>query len=593
MCILKIKEDIAGGERKGHVTDMELKKKLPIGIEEFEKIRTEDFYYIDKTGLIKELLYNWGEVNLFTRPRRFGKSLNMSMLKNFFEIEGNQDVFNGLEIVNEKELCEKYMGKFPVISISLKGVNGDSFETARSMMSSAIGKEALQFQFLLDSEKLSGEEKKMYSQLIMIDNENGNIFKMSDSVLIESLKTLAMLLEKHYEQKVIVLIDEYDVPLAKAFENRYYEQMVSMVRNLFEQTLKSNKSLYLAVLTGCMRISKESVFTGLNNMKVLSISDVRFDEYFGFTDADVKKLLKYYQLSDYYRTIKEWYDGYRFGNVDVYCPWDVINYCDALRTDKDAKPQNYWANTSGNDAVKHFIEKSGNSTVKREIEYLVAGETIEKEIHQELTYNDMYQSVNNIWSVLFTTGYLTQRGKSDEDVYCLTIPNMEIRKIFTRQIMEYFKETVQEDGETLNVFCEALKSGDAKGVEEQFGEYLRKTISIRDTFAKKKLKENFYHGILLGLLGFKESWGVFSNKESGDGYSDIAVEIDDEGIGIIIEVKYSDNGNLDTECRHALAQIRSRNYEEQLRDDGMRRILKYGIACYKKQCKVVIENEKE
>lgn len=576
---------------------MEMEKKLPIGIEEFEKIREEGFYYIDKTGLIKELLLNWGEVNLFTRPRRFGKSLNMSMLKCFFEIDGKQEIFDGLEIMDEKELCDKYMGKFPVISISLKGVNGDSFETARSMMCSAIGKEALRFRFLLESEKLSSEEKMMYSQLIKIDSQNGQIFQMSDSVLMESLRTLTMLLEKYYGQKVVVLIDEYDVPLAKAFDNQYYEQMVLLLRNLFEQALKTNKSLYLAVLTGCMRISKESIFTGLNNLKVLSISDVRFDEYFGFTDTDVKELLEYYQLSVYYHTIKEWYDGYRFGNVDVYCPWDVINYCDTLRTDKDAGPQNYWANTSGNDAVKHFIEMSDNGTVKREIERLVAGEEIEKEIHQELTYKDMYQSVDNIWSVLFTTGYLTQRRKADGDMFCLAIPNMEIRKIFTRQIMEYFKETVRKDGETLNTFCEALKSGNAKGVEKLFGEYLRKTISIRDTFVKKKLKENFhpkgapsvYHGILLGLLGFKESWGVFSNRESGDGYSDITVEITEEETGIIIELKYSENDDLEAECRQALNQIRNMQYEEQLRDEGMKKILKYGIACYKKHCMVVLD----
>lgn len=570
---------------------MESKKKLPVGIEEFEKIREEGFYYVDKTGLIRELLQSWGEVNLFTRPRRFGKSLNMSMLKCFFEIGGKREIFEGLEITAEKELCDEYMGNFPVISISLKGVNGNNFETARSMMCSVIGKEALRFRYLLESERLSGEEKQMYSQLIRIDSHHTQIFQLSDSVLMESLKTLVMLLYKHFEQKVIVLIDEYDVPLAKAFENQYYEQMVLLLRSLFEQALKTNKGLYLAVLTGCMRISKESIFTGLNNLKVLSISDVRFDEYFGFTDEDVRGLLNYYRLSDYYQTIKEWYDGYRFGNIDVYCPWDVLNYCDTLRADKDAMPQNYWANTSGNDAVRHFIEQSDNVTVRREIERLVAGEEIEKEIHQELTYKDMYQSVENIWSVLFTTGYLTQRGKPDGDVFHLAIPNMEIRKIFTRQIMEYFKESVQQDGETLHMFCEALKSGNAKEVERIFSEYLRKTISIRDTFVRKKTKENFYHGILLGLLGFKESWGIFSNRESGNGYSDITVEIENEATGIIIEVKYSDDGDLEAECIQALEQIRNMRYEEQLRDEGMQEILKYGIACYKKQCMVVFERE--
>lgn len=566
-----------------------MEKKLPIGIEDFEKIQEEGFYYIDKTGLIKELLYNWGEVNLFTRPRRFGKSLNMSMLKSFFEAGNDRKSFDGLEIAEEKELCEKYMGKFPVVSISLKGVNGDSFETARSMMCSIIGKEALRFQFLLESERLSDEEKKMYHQLINIDQQDGQIFQMSDSVLMGSLQTLSSLLEKHYSKKVIILIDEYDVPLAKAFDNRYYDQMVLLIRNLFEQALKTNESLYLSVLTGCMRISKESIFTGLNNMKVLSVSDVRFNEYFGFTDKEVRDMLDYYQLAGHYDTIKEWYDGYRFGGIDVYCPWDVLNYCDALRADPEAVPQNYWSNTSGNDAVKHFIEKSDNGTVKREIERLVAGEAITKEIHQELTYHDMYQSIENLWSVLFTTGYLTQRGRQDGDNFQLVIPNMEIRRIFTRQIMEYFRENVQKDGETLNAFCCALKNGNAKEVEGLFNEYLRKTISIRDTFVNKKMKENFYHGILLGLLGFKSSWGISSNRESGDGYSDIMVMIDEEETGIIIEVKYSEDGRLEEQCTQAMDQIREKNYEDQLRDEGMECILRYGIACYKKRCKVVVE----
>lgn len=568
---------------------MNRKAKLPIGIENFEKIRTMGFYYVDKTALIQELLDNWGEVNLFTRPRRFGKSLNMSMLKCFFEAGENQEIFHGLKIASQRELCDKYMGNFPVISISLKGVSGNSFKTARSMMCSVVGKEALRFRYLLESERLSSEEKQMYRQLITIDSQNTQIFQMSDSVLVESLRTLTMLLERHFEQRVIVLIDEYDVPLAKAFDNQYYGQMVLLLRNLFEAALKTNKSLYMAVLTGCMRISKESIFTGLNNLKVLSVSDVRFDEYFGFTDNDVQQLLDYYRLSAYYPVMKEWYDGYRFGNIDVYCPWDVINYCDALRTDKEAMPQNYWANTSGNDAVKHFIEKSDNITVKREIERLVAGEEIEKEIHQELTYHDMDQSIEHIWSVLFTTGYLTQRGKPHGDIFRLAIPNMEIRTIFTRQIMEYFKENVQKDGETLNLFCRSLQCGDAKSVEKLLGEYLRKTISIRDTFIKKQMKENFYHGILLGLLGFKESWGIFSNREAGNGYSDITIEIDHERIGIIIEVKYSDSSDLERECHQALEQIRSMKYEEQLRDEGMTRILKYGIACCKKQCRVMLE----
>lgn len=564
------------------------KKKLPIGIENFEEIRTEGFYYVDKTGLISKLLNNWSKVNLFTRPRRFGKTLNMSMLKSFFDINGRKEIFCGLEISKETELCETYMGKFPVISVSLKGVNGNDLETARSMMCSVIGKEALRFQFLLESDRLTEKEKRMYDQLTVIDWQNEQVFSMSDSVLMGSLQTLSMLLEKHYNHKVIILIDEYDVPLAKAFEHGYYDQMVILIRNIFEQALKTNDSLQFAVLTGCMRISKESIFTGLNNLRVLSIADVRFDEYFGFTDGEVRELLEYYDLTRSYGIIRDWYDGYQFGKVEVYCPWDVINYCDVLRADSDSQPQNYWSNTSSNDAVKRFIQKADIGTTKREIEKLVAGEVITKEIHQELTYKDMYDSIDHIWSVLFTTGYLTQRGKADGDRFHLAIPNMEIRKIFTTQIMEFFRENVQKDGTALNDFCEALKNGDAKGVEERFGEYLKKTISIRDTFVRKQMKENFYHGILLGLLGFKNDWGVSSNKESGDGYSDILVEIDDQEMGIVIEVKYSEDGNLEAGCKEALDQIEKNRYEEFLHAEGIEHILKYGIACCRKRCKVML-----
>lgn len=562
--------------------------KLPVGIENFEKIRTEGFYYVDKTGLIRELMYNWGEVNLFTRPRRFGKSLNMNMLKTFFEYGCNSKLFEGLEIEKEKGLCQKYMGKFPVISISLKDVSGMNYTAARSMMCTIIGKEALRFQFLLQSRKLTDKEKEMYNQLTAIDRENDQTFHMSDPVLTGSLQTLTMLLEKHYEHKVIVLIDEYDVPLSKAFDYHYYPQMIQLIRNMFEQVLKTNHSLYFAVLTGCMRISKESIFTGLNNPKIMSIMDVEFDEYFGFTDREVQLLLEYYSLSDHYSTIKNWYDGYRFGNISVYCPWDVICHCSKLWKDTDALPQDYWSNTSGNEVVKHFIEKASQKSIKREIERLIAGEAIEKEIRAELTYPEMYQSIDNLWSVLLTSGYLTQQGRPQGDSVHLVIPNIEIRRIFTKQIMEYFQESIRRDGESVNEFCTALKNGDATGVEMHFNRYLKETISIRDTFVKKKMKENFYHGILLGLLGFKESWDVTSNKESGSGYSDIMVEIDDEDIGIIIEMKYSDNKDLEKDCMTALEQITKNQYEETLLDEGIHHILKYGIACYNKQCRVML-----
>lgn len=563
---------------------MNTRKKLPIGIENFEELRKEDFYYVDKTGMIKELLHNWGKVNLFTRPRRFGKSLNMSMLKNFFSLGSDKKLFEGLKITEETALCEEYMGKFPVISISLKGINAGTYETACEMAARVMNEEADRYQYLLESDRLTQTDKERFEELLRRD--------MSEAALFGSLRELSRLLQKHHDQDVIVLIDEYDVPLAKAFEHGYYEQMVILLRNMFEQVLKTNDCLKFAVMTGCMRISKESIFTGLNNLRVLSVSDVEFDEYFGFTDREVKDMLEYYDLQQHYQTLKEWYDGYQFGNVEVYCPWDVICHCAKLCADSDAQPQNYWSNTSSNEVVKRFIQNEDIGRTKREIEDLVAGEVIEKEIHQELTYKDMYRSIDNIWSVLFTTGYLTQRGKPDRKRFPLAIPNMEIREIFTDQIMELFKEDLRKNGEAVNAFCDALKNGDASQAETRFGEYLRRTISIRDTFVKKKLKENFYHGILLGLLGSQDTWGISSNKESGDGYSDILVEIDREGTGIVIEMKYAEDGNLEAACKEALEQINTKRYEEELREEGIDHILKYGIACYKKRCRVILDKDR-
>ena len=556
------------------------KKKLPIGIENFEELQKEEFYYVDKTNLIRDLLMQWSKVNLFTRPRRFGKSLNMSMLKYFFEPGGDKEIFKKLAISGETEICEKYMGKFPVVSISLKGINGESYEKACAMAVQVIQSEARRFQYLLESERLTAYEKKVFASLLQAD--------MGEDLLCSSLKIMSELLEKHHGCKVILLIDEYDVPLAKAFERGYYDQMVIFIRNMFEYALKTNDSLKFAVLTGCMRISKESIFTGLNNIKVLSVADVQFDEYFGFTDQEVKDMLDYYGFTDRYDEVKEWYDGYQFGNVGVYCPWDVINYCDTLKADPDAQPRNYWLNTSSNEAVRRFIRESDHAATRREIEKLVAGEAITKEIHQELTYKDMYDSIDNLWSVLFTTGYLTQRGKPDGDNFRLVIPNVEIRKIFTSQIMELFKESVPKNGEALRNFCQALRNGDAKSVENLLGEYLRKTISIRDTFVKRQMRENFYHGILIGILGFEDTWSVSSNKESGDGYSDILVETDDGETGIILELKYAEDGKLDESCREALRQINLRRYEEELLDEGVEHILKYGIAFYKKRCRVML-----
>lgn len=561
-------------------------KRLPIGIEFFDEMIKNQYYYVDKTGMISELLRSGGKVTLFTRPRRFGKSLNMSMLKNFFSLQGDKRIFNELQISRDKQVCEEYMGKFPVISISLKSVDGFAYRNAYEMLCATIGNEAMKFQYLMDSTKLTDREKEQYG--LLIKGGDRIPFEMDEVTLTGSLKTLSLLLEKHHGKQTVLLIDEYDVPLSKASEHGYYKEMAMLIRKLFEQVLKTNESLKLAVLTGCMRISKESIFTGLNNFEVLSVADVRFDEYFGFTDQEVRKLLEYYHLSDKYQQVKEWYDGYQFGNVEVYCPWDVMNYCVTLLADPNAEPQNYWINTSSNEAVRRFIRESDNSgTIRREIEGLVAGECIIKELHQELTYEDMYQTVDNIWSVLFTTGYLTQRGRSEGNIFRLAIPNREIRNIFTTQIMQLFRENVKKDGELLNRFCEALENGNTESAEKCFGEYLRKTISIRDTSVRKEMKENFYHGVLLGILGIKENWIVRSNRESGEGYSDILIETDDTAMGIVIEMKYAEDGNLQKAAEKALKQIESKQYEEALYDEGIEQIWRYGIACYKKRCKIL------
>lgn len=561
----------------------EEKKRLPVGLENFEQIIKDNYYYVDKTGLISELIRNGGMVNLFTRPRRFGKTLNMSMLEYFFSIEGDKSIFDGLEILKDQKLCDEYMGKYPVISVSLKGINAAAYEGAFDFAVQIMQRAAEAFQFLCDSECLSEHDKEAYKKLL-----DSN---MSEAVFCSGLRRLSELLAKHYGTKVILLIDEYDVPLAKAFANGYYDQMVFLIRNLLEQALKTNSSLKLAVLTGCMRISKESIFTGLNNFTTFTIADVDFDEYFGFTDQEVRDLLTYYECADKYESIKEWYDGYRFGNVDVYCPWDVVSYLRSLRTNREAIPQNYWINTSSNAEVKEFIRQSKNLTTKREIERLMAGESITKTIHPELTYKEMYESIENIWSVLFATGYLTQSGQVDARKFKLRIPNLEIRDIFKTQIMEYFKESVAKDGDMLGRFCKALKNGEEKKVEDIFESYLKKTISIRDTFVRKEMKENFYHGILLGILGIKEEWGVFSNQETGEGYSDILIETENSETAILIEVKYAGDGNLDVACERALKQVEKRKYDEELRENGVDKILKYGIACYMKRCKVKLAEE--
>ena len=557
------------------------RKRLPVGIDDFEKIRKENFYYIDKTGLIRELLQNWAEVNLITRPRRFGKSLNMSMLKSFFSVNGRHEYFEGLHIRQEKKICEEYMGKYPVVSISMKGIEAGDYETAFKVAVRIMNETAADMDYLQQSDKLSDYDKERYRELLQSD--------MDPAAFLGSLRQLTRLLKKYYNQEVIVLIDEYDVPLSKAFECGYYDQMVLLLRGFLGQALKTNENLKFAVLTGCMRISKESIFTGLNNLKVLSVSDVEFDEYYGFSDKEVCELLEYYGLSFTHEELKEWYDGYRFGNVEVYCPWDVICHVSRLCTDSQSLPQNYWINTSSNYIVRKFVECADNGTTRREIEKLIAGEEIIKEVRQELTYKEIYDSIENIWSVLYTTGYLTQKGKVGENRLRLAIPNAEIRSIFLMQIMELFEETVRRDGETLNNFCQALRNGDAENTEKYLTGYLRKTISIRDAFSRKEMKENFYHGLLIGILGLKEQWGVSSNRETGEGYSDILIETENPETGIIIEVKYAHDGNMETAARNALEQIINTRYEEELQDEGIENILKYGIAFYKKKCKVLLE----
>jgi hypothetical protein len=565
---------------------MEKKKSLPMGMENFERIQNEDFYYIDKTGLIKDLLENKSYVTLFTRPRRFGKTLTMSMLKYFFEIGSDSTLFDGLEIAKEKRLCDEYRGKFPVISVSLKGVSGINFNEAKAMLRGIIGTEALRFEGILQKDSLSETDYQQYKQLIMLDNNCE--FAMTDGQLKNSFLTLSRLLQRHYNQKVIILIDEYDVPLDKAYRSGYYDEMVELMRGLFGQALKTNDSLYLAVLTGCLRISKESIFTGMNNFNVYTVKDMQYNQYFGFTDAEVTEMLEYYSFMERSDVIKEWYDGYHFSGLDIYCPWDVISYCHALKMNFSIMPQNYWVNTSSNDIIRKFISKA-KSVTKSEIELLIDGGSVKKKIRQELTYRDLDTNIDNLWSLLFTTGYLTQFGEDNGGLTELVIPNKEIRWIFVEQIQEWFAEETARDSTTLEQFCKAFEENNVAAIEEGFTFYLKKMISIRDTNAKKERKENFYHGILLGLFSNMDGWIIMSNAETGDGYSDILVEAQDTEVGIVIELKYAENAAFDTACKNALEQIADRNYEERLLDDGMKTIYRYGIACYKKRCRVVSE----
>ena len=560
--------------------------KLPVGIENFKEIRTEGFYYVDKTKLIKQLLEQWGKVNLFTRPRRFGKTLNMSMLQCFFEIGTDPALFDGLFISQNKDLCETYLGKFPVIFLSLKNVDGLTFEEARYHLSELIGMESERFQFLLDSDRLSDNDKKKYHALI--DLSEGH-YSMDKGILTSSLQILSQLLSKHYNQKTIILIDEYDVPLDKAFQHSYYTEMVSLIRGLLGQALKTNDFLQFAVLTGCLRVSKESIFTGLNNFKVLSISDARFDEQFGFTDFEVTQILNTYHLEEHLQEMKEWYDGYRFGDADVYCPWDVINHVDRLCGDPKASPQSYWINTSGNDLVKRFIDKA-DKTTRNEIERLIHGESIEKAIRLELTYDEIDTTIDNLWSVLFTTGYLTQTCRAEKEIYSLKIPNKEIKEVFVLQIQEWFKNIIQKDTRPLQNFCTSFLDGNIEEIQNYLMHTLSNMVSILDTKARDNQKENFYHSLLLGLLRSDPNWLIHSNAESGNGFSDILIEPENPDAGIIIEVKYSSSfTGLEKSCDTALMQIKERRYDEKLRNEGRNEILAYGISFCKKRCCVKAE----
>lgn len=553
--------------------------KLPVGIDDFKKIREAGFYYVDKTKLIEQLLQSWGEVTLFTRPRRFGKTLNMSMLKSFFEIGAEKSLFQGLYISEKEKLCAEYMGKYPVIFLSLKGVEGLHFADAQKMLMTIINNEVRRHYYLKTSDKLTVEDRKQFEKMLL--NEDVN--------LVDSLRLLSQLLYLHYDQKVVILIDEYGVPLDKAFKNGYYQEMVSLIRGLFGQALKTNEFLQFAVLTGCLRVSKESIFTGLNNFEINSIVDIEHEEGFGFTDAEVMQMLKYYHCTNRYSDIKEWYDGYHFGNADIYCPWDVINFVKKLLTDSNAKPSAFWINSSGNDLVKLFVDKADQST-KDEIERLVAGESVTKRIRLDLTYDEIENSIDNVWSVLFTTGYLTNIGNPESGVYELVIPNREVHEVFVLQIQEWFQRSVAKE-ESMPEFSKAILEADAEGLQKQLNVIMSRMISVLDTKAREEQKENFYHGLLLGLLrGSNPDWLIKSNRESGDGYSDILIEPENPDAGIIIEVKHAASiSGLDKACENAMAQIKNRRYDEALRENGRCEILAYGIAFHKKRCRVVCE----
>lgn len=566
-------------------------KRLPTGWDDFERVIKGDYYYVDKTRLVNNLIQTGSAVTLFTRPRRFGKTLNMSMLKNFFEIGSDPSLFDGLEITKNKVICNEYMGKYPVISISLKGVSGLTYEEAKNKLAAVIATEAMRFSFLEDSSKLSERDKALYEQLVKVDDNGKSRFDLPLDVLSGSLYTMTELLNKHYGLKAVVLIDEYDVPLDKAHIHGYYDEMVELIRDMFHAAFKTNSNLAFAVLTGCLRVSKESIFTGLNNMKVDSISMLNSGEIFGFSNNEVEQMLAYYGISENKDEVKAWYDGFRFGDDEVYCPWDVINYVDDNISGVTKEPNNYWINSSGNDLVREFVDISTKETIE-DLEKLVSGEKVKKSINENLTYRDMDSTIDNLWGILYATGYLTGI-RTNDNLYDLWIPNKEVRQIYEENIIKWFNKKVREDASSKEQFYNAALSGNAEEMEGVLNGLLFDSVSIRDTYTRKYLRENFYHGFVLGLLtGFE---GIRSNSESGDGYSDIMILDRGNKTAAILELKYADSDDVEVmekACNAAIKQIVVKKYDKTLIRSGVaKNIYKYGISFNKKLACVRINEQ--
>ena len=553
--------------------------KLPVGIENFEDIRKLGFYYIDKTKLIEQLLQNWGKVNLFTRPRRFGKTLNMSMLRTFFEIGMDKSLFEGLYISKNKELCDEYMGKYPVIFLSLKGIDGLTFEEAIIRITTIIKNEARRHHYLKNSDKLIEEEIKQFQSLL-----DGKADDITDSI-----RLLSELLCKHYGKKTIILIDEYDVPLDKAFQKGYYDEMVRFIRSLFESALKTNSALEFSVITGCLRISKESIFTGLNNLAVNSILSNKYSESFGFVQYEVDELMEYYNIEEKSQLMKKWYDGYLFGKSEVYNPWSVLNQVKEWSEDKDISAIPWWTNTSSNNIIRTLVSQADNET-KDIIENLIHGGSVETVLKETVTYGDLTENNENIWSFLFFTGYLkikeivkTGEVIGEPTIYSLVIPNLEIKSCYTDIIIQYFeiyKKAINKD----NLY-KALLGRNAQDFAEQITDLLRKTISYYDS------TESFYHGLISGLLSGNVYYKVESNRETGDGRSDLALYQQDVAQNaVILEFKVcGKNETADEAAKRALKQINDRDYASKAREDGYKNIIKYGVAFKGKMCYAIVE----